>query len=691
MAPSPGPKIEKPDYGEDIEVVGHYVNRTGTTDSASAGSYTSELIVDRPLLRPGEVEELVPGMIVTQHSGAGKANQYFLRGFNLDHGTDFSTTIAGVPVNLPTNAHGQGYMDLNYLIPELVTHADYVKGPYYAQEGDFSSAGAEHIYYASQLPETLLLGTVGSYNYYRALGATSPDLLGGKLLAAFEYMHQDGAWVVPEDYNKFNGLLQWTRSVGGGTLSILAGGYYGQWNATNQVAQRAIDSGAIGYFGTLSPSDGGSSQRYIVSAAWEGEALGGNLRANVFAVNYQLTLYSNFTNYLVDPVNGDQMEQMERRWFEGTLGSITWRAPVAGMDLTWKAGWEARVDEIDPIGLFQTVDREQIYTWSLDNVLEASGALWGQVDGRITPWLHALVGLRGILYYFNVQSNIPQNSGTRTAGLLLPKATLTFGPWEKTEFFLNFGEGYHSNDARGVLATVDATTGLPIAPAAPLPRSIGAEVGVRTEFVPNLQTSLDFWVLYLSSELVWDADAGTTDPSAPTRRLGVEWASSYQPLRWLIIDLNVAWSQAIFTQNDPATGELAGQPVPEAIEWTVAAGVTVHDLGPWSASLFLRYFGPRVLCTEGTCGGSGGPENATPIWSSSSTILNGLVSYQLTRNVKLTLEVLNLLNAKVNDIAYYYQTRQFWESPAKYPQGIWDYEIHPAEPFQLRGTVTVRF
>jgi len=690
-APLSNQKTEKGEYGEEIEVVGHYTNLTGTTDSASAGSYTSELIEDRPLLRPGEVEELVPGMIVTQHSGAGKANQYFLRGFNLDHGTDFSTTIAGVPVNLPTNAHGEGYMDLNYLIPELITHADYVKGPYYAEEGDFSSAGAEHIYYATELPRTLVLGTAGSYNYYRALGATSPDLGGGKLLAAFEYMHQDGPFVVPQDYNKFNGLLQWTRSVGSGTLSILGGGYYGQWNATNQVAQRAIDSGAISYFGTLSPSDGGSSQRYIISAAWDGEAAGGHLRANVFAVNYQLNLFSDFTNFLVDPVNGDQMEQMERRWFEGTLGTFTWQGSVAGMDVTWKAGWEGRVDEIDPIGLFHTVDRQQIYTWTLDNVLEANGALWGQVGGRITPWMHALLGLRGLLYYFNVQANIPQNSGTKTAGLLLPKATVTFGPWEKTELFLNFGEGYHSNDARGVLATIDAKTGSPIAPAAALPRSFGAEVGVRTLFIPNLQTSLDFWVLYLSSELVWDADNGTTDPSAPTRRLGVEWASSYQPLRWLILDLNVAWSQAVFTQNDPATGELAGQPVPEAIEWTVSAGVTVHDLGPWSASLFLRYFGPRVLCTDGTCGGTGGPANATPIWSTPSTLLNGLVSYQVTKGLKLTLEVLNLLNAKVNDITYYYQTRQFWESPAQYPQGIWDYEVHPSEPFQLRGTVTVQF
>ena len=684
-------KKEEPSYGEEIEVVGHYLNQTGTTDSASAGSYTGELIGDRPLLRPGEVEELVPGMIVTQHSGAGKANQYFLRGFNLDHGTDFSTSIAGVPVNLPTNAHGQGYMDLNFLIPELVTHADYVKGPYYAQKGDFSSAGSEDIYYATQLSQTLLLGTAGSYNYYRALGATSPDLWGGKLLAAFEFMHENGPWDVPEDFHKYNGLLRWTRPLAGGTLSILAQGYSGQWNATNQVAQRAISEGYVESFGTLSPSDGGSSHRYSLCAEWEGDAAGGRLRANLFAVNYGLDLVSNFTNFLVDPVNGDQMEQMEHRWFEGTSGTFTWSARVAGMQLNWRAGWFGRVDQINPIGLFHTVDTQRIQTWSLDDVLEANGALWGDVDARVNDWLHGVLGLRLIEYYFNVQSNLLSNSGARTAGLALPKATLVFGPWAKTEFFVNFGIGYHSNDARGVLATVDAKTGQPIQPVTPLPKSLGAEAGIRTEILSHLQSSLDFWLLYLDSELVWDADNGTNTPSAPTRRLGVEWANSYQPLRWLLFDLNLAFSQAIFTQDDPTTGELAGQPVPEAVRWTVAAGASIHDLGPWSASLFLRYFGPRIICTEGTCGGPGGPANSTPIWSTASAIVNGQVSYQLTRNVKLTLEALNLLNAKVDDITYYYQTRQFWESPAQFPLGVWDYEVHPSEPFELRGTVTVQF
>jgi outer membrane receptor protein involved in Fe transport len=410
----------------------------------------------------------------------------------------------------------------------------------------------------------------------------------------------------------------------------------------------------------------------------------------VYVVNYGLELFSNFTDFLSDPVNGDQMEQMERRWFEGISGRWTWNSSFAGVDVSWEAGWDARLDQIDPIGLFATAARTRLNTWSLDSVFEANGSLWGQVGARITPWLHAILGLRGTVYSFDVKANNPLNSGTTSAGLLLPKATLTFGPWARTEFFLNFGEGYHSNDARGITATVDAKTGTPIARVTPLPKSLGGEVGVRTELVPHLQSSLDVWLLYLDSELVWSADDGTTSPSAPTRRIGVEWANSYQPLPWLLFDLNVAWSQAVFTADDPGTGELKGQPVPEAIAWTVAAGVTLRELGPWSASLFVRYFGPRVLCTEGTCGGSGGPANGTPILSTSSTLLNAQLSYQVTKSVKLTLEILNVLNLKVNDITYYYQSRLQNESPAQFPGGIWDYMVHPSEPIQFRGTVTVR-
>jgi len=673
------PEVELPE----IVIPLHYRRNVDTSDAASAGSTTAELVEDRPLLRPGEVLELVPGLIVTQHSGAGKANQYFLRGFNLDHGTDFATTVEGVPVNLPTNAHGQGYMDLNFLIPELVTYADYFKGPYYAEKGDFSSAGAEDIFYASELPSDLLLGTIGSFDYERALATGSPRLGEGRLLAALEVMHEDGPWQVPENYLKLNGVLRYTHPLWGGTLSLLGMGYSASWNATNQVAERAITSGEISYFGTLSPTDGGSSHRYTVSATWDGEVGGGRLRATAYGAYYGLNLFSDFTYFLVDPVNGDQMEQLERRRYEGTSGTWSFLSHPAGVNVFWKAGWEGRADEVDPIGLLHTEDRRRIGTWSLDHVNEENGALWAESLIEPARWLRLVLGLRGVLYHFDVASNDPRNSGVRDASLLLPKASAVFGPWAKTQFFANFGEGYHSNDARGVTGTIDAKTGEPISPVTPLPKSLGAELGARTEIVPRLQSSVAFWLLDLDSELVWDADNGTTSPSAPTRRLGVEWANTYQPLRWLAYDLNVAFSRAFFRSDDPTTGELAGQPVPEAIRWTVATGLSVHDLGPWSASLFMRYFGPRVLCTVGTCSPTLDPANGSAIWSRSSTLFNGQIAYQVNQNLRITLEGLNLLNARVDDIEYYYQSRLRNESPA------WDYEVHPSEPLELRATVTV--
>src|SRR2546428_224652 len=244
-------------YVENIEVSGHYEDAVGTSDAASAGKFTRQLVEDRPILRPGEVLELVPGLIITQHSGAGKANQYFLRGFNLDHGTDFLTTLDGMPVNLRTHAHGQGYTALNFLIPELVQRVDYFKGPYFASKGDFASAGAADIHYAESLPENLMTLTGGNFGYGRALIAGSPKVAGGNLLYALELFHEDGPWDHPDDYRRVNGVVRYTRPSGDTRWGVTAMGYYGLWNATDQVPLRAVELGLIDRFGAIDPSDGG--------------------------------------------------------------------------------------------------------------------------------------------------------------------------------------------------------------------------------------------------------------------------------------------------------------------------------------------------------------------------------------------------------------------------------------------------
>ena len=431
------PRNHGKEMGEEIAVIGHYQDQVGTTLAASGGSFTRVLLEDRPILRPGEIEELVPGLIVTQHSGAGKANQFLLRGFNLDHGTDFATTIEGIPVNLPSHAHGQGYDDLNFVIPELIGHVDYVKGPYYAAKGDFASAGAADLFYVDDLPQGQLQATFGSFGYYRALAASSSELAGGKLLLGLEGAYEDGPWVHPEEFRKFNGVLRWTLPVGEGAFSLVAMGYSGGWNATDQIPQRAVESGALGLFAPVDPSDGGSSHRYSLSGAWEDEVAGGRFKADLYAVNYALDLFSNFTYFLEDPINGDQMEQVERRWYEGTSGSWSRTASALGIEQRWQLGWDGRLDHVGPLGLYHTASRERLSAWSVDDVKQASGALYGEVETKIARWLRLTLGLRGTLYDFEVASSAPRNSGSTTAGLLLPKATAVFGPWKKTELFAN--------------------------------------------------------------------------------------------------------------------------------------------------------------------------------------------------------------------------------------------------------------
>ena len=674
----PSEEVQLPE----VEVKGHYQNKIGTSNAASAGTATKQLIEDRPILRPGEVLELVPGLIITQHSGAGKANQYFLRGFNLDHGTDFATTLDGVPVNLRTHAHGQGYTDLNFIIPELIGRLEYFKGPYYASKGDFASAGAADVHYVEQLPSYLFQGTGGTYGYYRAVAAGSPEIAGGHLLYGFEYMHNDGPWDHPDDYRRWNGVLRYTRPIGEGKLSATAMAYVGNWNATDQLALRAVQEGLVDRFGSLDTTTGGSSHRYSFSTDWQQPLGSGQLQANVYAVRYDLDLFSNFTYFLDDPVNGDQFEQFDRRWYYGTSGSWKWAGEVLGIGAKTQVGWEARQDRIDPIGLYHTAARRRLATTRQDYVLETSGAAYGHVDLAWTSWFRTILGLRYDEYAFHVRNEFsqaaqganPRNSGDDTAGRASPKISAVFGPWAATELFGNFGLGFHSNDARGVVTHVDPASGEAVTPVTPLVQTRGGEIGVRTEVVPHVQTSLALWRLDMDSELLFTGDAGTTEPSRASRRQGIEWSARWQPLRWLLFDLDVAWSHARFTSPD-ADPSVTGDHIPGAIETAVSAGASIHELGPWSASLFLRYFGPRPLIEDDS------------VRSAASTLLNAQVAYRINRFLKLTLDVFNLANAQADDISYYYRSRLQGE-PA---EGRNDVHFHPAEKRSFRGTVSVEF
>ncbi len=655
---------------ERVDVTGHYENALGTTGAASQGTITRQLIEDRPLLRPAQVLEYVPGVIITQHSGAGKANQYFLRGFNLDHGTDFSTWLAGMPVNLPTHAHGQGYMDLNFLIPELIARIDYFKGPYFAQIGDFSSAGGASIPYVTALPQSLAEVTLGTYSYQRGLVAGSAPLGPGTLVYGLEVMHNDGPWQVPEDYRKGNGVLRYTWPAAGGEMSVTAMGYAGKWNATDQIPRRAVDDASLDRYGAIDVSDGGKSSRYSVSLDGRFPLWGGQLTTTAYAIKYDLNLWSNFTYFLDDPENGDQFEQADDRRIYGWVGAWTGNTTLFGRPSRNAAGFQLRQDRINPIGLYKTVARDRISTTREDKVTESSAGIYYENQAEWSSGFRTVLGLRGDRYWFDVTSNFADNSGDVTANIVSPKLALVFGPWAGTEYFVNAGYGFHSNDARGVTIKVDPATGEPVDSATPLVRSKGAEVGVRTEAIRNVQSSLALWYLTLGSELVFVGDAGTTEAGRPSRRYGLEWSTRWSPQPWLLFDLDVALTSARFTDGAPE-----GDYIPGAPPSVVAAGATVTGYRGWSGALFMRYFGPRPLTESGD------------LKSGSSTMFDLQVGYRVAKNWKLRLDVFNLFDAKSDDITYYYTSRL----PGDAPEGVEDYHFHPAEKRSFRLTVSFAF
>ncbi|SEO30507.1 Outer membrane receptor proteins, mostly Fe transport [Duganella sp. CF517] len=640
-----------------VTVLAHYDNAVGTSDAASQGTVTSNLIASRAALRTGELLEFVPGMIVTQHSGDGKANQYFLRGFNLDHGTDFATHVDAMPVNMRSNAHGQGYSDLNFLIPELVERIDYKKGSYFADEGDFSSAGAAHIRLADRLSDGIASLTLGRYGYRRALLADSLDAAGGTLLYGIDLGRNDGPWQTPEQVRKYNAMLRYSRGDAQDGYSVTAMAYRNHWNATDQVPRRAVRDGLIGRFGTIDATDGGETARASLSWDMHRRADGRITEASAYLVRSSLDLFSNFTYLLADPVNGDQFQQSERRTMGGFNASQTWLDKIAGIDMRNKVGVQTRYDHVSPIGLYATRAREKLATVREDRIKEASAGLYLENTSYWLPEFRTIAGLRYDAYRFDV------NGRDASADKASPKLSLIFGPWAGTEYFINYGAGFHSNDARGVLAPGTAA-------ATPLVGTRGAELGVRSEWLRGLQSSLSLWTLDIDSELVFVGDSGDTEASRPSRRSGIEWSNHYIAAPWLLFDLDLSASRARYRRDDPA-----GNRVPGSLNKVASFGVTVKDLGRWFGGMELRYFGPRPLIEDNS------------VRSASTALAYGRIGYQLNTRTKLTLDGFNLFNRRASDIDYYYASRL----PGEPADGVDDVHSHPVEPRTWRVTLSHNF
>lgn len=657
------------DEARTVRVAGHYDNAVGTSDAASQGVITNELIVNRPALRTGELLEFVPGLIVTQHSGDGKANQYFLRGFNLDHGTDFATFVDGMPVNMRTHAHGHGYSDLNFLIPELVQRIDYKKGPYFAGEGDFASAGAARIRLMDKLPQGTASLSVGQHGYARGVLADSVAAMRGTLLYGLELNRNDGPWDSPERVRKYSGLLRYSQGTQDDGFNVTAMAYKNSWNSTDQIPLRTVESGQLGRYGALDPSDGGDTSRYSLAYAMRKRTDNRLFEFYAYVIRSQLDLYSNFTYFLADPELGDQFQQSERRTVAGVNASESWNTELAGFAMRNKIGVQARHDKLSPVGLYGTQDRVRHGTVREDRVREGSVGLYAENSTQWLPWLRSVAGLRHDAYRFNVASSVEGNSGKASDGITSPKLSLIFGPWSKTEFFANVGKGFHSNDARGTTQTrlPDGTASSPVTP---LVATRGMELGARTEWLPGLQSSLALWRLDIESELLFVGDAGETEPSRASRRHGIEWNNHYIAAPWLLFDLDLAASRSRYTQSDPA-----GNFIPGSIDKVASFGVSLTDQGPWSAAFQLRYFGPRPLVEDNS------------VRSASTTLAYARLGYQLNRQTRLSLDVFNLFDKRASDIDYYYASRLAGEAA----EGVEDRHFHPVEPRSVRLTLAYAF
>jgi len=651
-----------------VLVDGSRSNQMGVADAASAGSVTQQELAGRTVYRPAELLEAVPGLIVSQHSGEGKANQFYLRGFNLDHGTDLRTSVDEMPVNQRSHAHGQGWTDLNFMIPELAVRLDYKKGPYSAEEADFASAGTASVVYANRLLQGVASASAGQNGYRRALLADSLDTDRGSLLYALEALHNDGPFTNPDDYRKLNAVLRYSEGYANNGFNVSLMAYRADWNSTDQIPLRAVTDGRIGRNDAIDTSDGGKSHRYSLSGAWRRTRDDGASKVNAYIIANQLDLYSNFTYFMDDPEHGDQFAQPDKRVTSGLNASHSWHHHTDTGNSETTIGLQLQNDNIFN-GLYNTQARKRLSTTREDHIVESSAGLYVENNTRWTPAFRTVVGARVDNYHVDVRSDMAANSGKASDTLASPSLSVIYGPWQTAELYANIGNGFHSNDARGATISIDPKSGDAADKVTPLVRSRGMELGARGAWLPGLQTSLSVYRLDFDSELTYAGDAGSTNAGPTSRRYGVELSNYYKPLKWLSVDLDLAYARAR-SRGDVEEGRyIAG-----AIEGTGQLALTVDDGGPYSASLKLRYFGPRPLIEDNS------------VRSNSSMTLNGRFGWKIKKGLALELEAFNITNRRDSAIDYYYASQLKGEAAP-----VDDIHFHPIESRSLRATLIKNF
>jgi outer membrane receptor protein involved in Fe transport len=667
----------------EVTITSSRLNLLGTATTASQGSVTGQELDLRPAYRVGQLLESVPGLVVTVHSGEGKANQYLARGFNLDHGTDIANFVDDMPVNRPTNAHGQGYSDLNFIMPEMSSGLDYTKGPYYASVGDFGSVASTHMRLANEIPDQVAVadGTLGVYNVFA--GGTRHLTDGDRLVGGIYYGHVDGPFTHPDDFRKIAGALRLSRGTDADGYSATAMYYHGQGNMTTDQALRAVQEGLISRWGTLDPSDGSLSERFSLSAHYGASGNTWKSSSSAYFIHSKMILWNDFTHYLQDPINGDQEEQYESRTTAGGQSAFTITQTYGPIRNDVSVGVQFRYDDAY-VNRKHTLQRVPLTYCSVAQAdgesipIDAPGGICNADQVHLldlgpyvedtthwTQWLRTVVGLREEYYRATDHSLTIGFQGTDHETLFQPKGSLIVGPFAATEVYFSAGRGFHSDDVRGVFGTVPVE-GIPgtAGKTTLLAPTTGVEIGVRSNIVPKVSMQLAVFQQEFNSELAYDADQGQDSASAPSRREGVELSGEYRPARWIELNTDLAFARARY-RGDLAAYDLDGPYIANAPTFIGSFGVLIDNLGPWFGGLQWRRLGPYPISD-----GDKYPQD--PGYSE----FNLDAGYKINAHLKVQLSIYNVLNTRADSSAYYYTSRL----PGEPAAGVAGIQTHPLEP-----------
>lgn len=665
-APGHAEELDEPLLLPDVVVTGAPASNRS---AASQHTITEEDIALQPMDRPGNLLRLAPGLVTTNPSGGpGKADNYLLRGFDADHGTDLAGFLDGMPLNLRSHAHGQGYLDLNFLIPETMKRVDVYKGPYQVQFGDFATAGAANFITREVIEEGVVQVAGGQFNMQRNLLMFSPTKGSVRSLVAVESFYTDGPFVTPNRAGRVNGLAKATMNPDSHSELSLSGTYYqSRWNRQGEIPLRAVEAGLISRFGSIDPYQGGRTQRATGQARYHYDvSSGGTLFAEAYLQSYRVDLVSNFTFFLDDQVNGDGIAQMDRRYVYGGEVGYRQRGKLLDLEGTVTLAMQTRMDDAH-VRLGRQRQWVPTGTTSDSQIREASYSPYLKLELYPAPWARLTGGVRADYFQFNVQnlcqSGCPQNpSGSADAVITTTKGNLVLGPWAGTEIFLNAGTGFHSNDARAVVSSSAVQT---------LPKATGYEVGLRTRQWDRVEVSATFWLLDLTSELVFQGNLGTTQILGATRRYGTDLGSRLQLLDWLSLSGSATLNTAEFRET--------GQPIPQAPTMTGRGELTARLPSGLMASLQMVHLGARPLMQDRSI-------TAQP-W----TVFNYAMRYRPVtkgwwRNMEGFVSVNNLMNTTWRQTQLAYETRL-----ASDPAPVNGLQFTPGGPRTVMGGVAWHF